>query len=106
MQVLSLMFAPFSFCFFFLMIRRPPRSTRTDTLCPYTTLFRSVLREENEEQVAAFLQRHPEFSVLSVSDVWPRAVGGACPVPGPYLSLSPGRHGTDGFFAAILVRNA
>src|SRR3546814_16485546 len=27
--------------FFFLMIRRPPRSTRTDTLFPYTTLFRS-----------------------------------------------------------------
>src|SRR3546814_3655424 len=31
----------FVFCFFFLMIRRPPRSTRTDTLFPYTTLFRS-----------------------------------------------------------------
>src|SRR3546814_16634793 len=29
--------------FFFLMIRRPPRSTRTDTLFPYTTLFRSDL---------------------------------------------------------------
>src|SRR3546814_20233494 len=29
--------------FFFLMIRRPPRSTRTDTLFPYTTLFRSGL---------------------------------------------------------------
>src|SRR3546814_5173534 len=29
------------FCFF-LMIRRPPRSTRTDTLFPYTTLFRSL----------------------------------------------------------------
>src|SRR3546814_18992630 len=29
---------------FFLMIRRPPRSTRTDTLFPYTTLFRSVGR--------------------------------------------------------------
>src|SRR3546814_17725658 len=28
---------------FFLMIRRPPRSTRTDTLFPYTTLFRSGL---------------------------------------------------------------
>src|SRR3546814_12913862 len=27
---------------FFLMLRRPPRSTRTDTLFPYTTLFRSV----------------------------------------------------------------
>src|SRR3546814_4477437 len=32
------------FCFvFFLMIRRPPRSTRTDTLFPYTTLFRSII---------------------------------------------------------------
>src|SRR3546814_575365 len=31
--------------FFFLMIRRPPRSTRTDTLFPYTTLFRSGMRE-------------------------------------------------------------
>src|SRR3546814_19061879 len=29
--------------FFFLMIRRPPRSTRTDTLFPYTTLFRSFV---------------------------------------------------------------
>src|SRR3546814_12466848 len=29
--------------FFFLMIRRPPRSTRTDTLFPYTTLFRSMM---------------------------------------------------------------
>src|SRR3546814_16688944 len=29
--------------FFFLMIRRPPRSTRTDTLFPYTTLFRSTI---------------------------------------------------------------
>src|SRR3546814_6809420 len=30
--------------FFFLIIRRPPRSTRTDTLFPYTTLFRSNQR--------------------------------------------------------------
>src|SRR3546814_15908981 len=30
-----------SVVFFFLMIRRPPRSTRTDTLFPYTTFFRS-----------------------------------------------------------------
>src|SRR3546814_8650812 len=29
---------------FCLMKRRPPRSTRTDTLCPYTTLFRSLKR--------------------------------------------------------------
>src|SRR3546814_2663492 len=41
----------YSYYVFFLMIRRPPRSTRTDTLFPYTTLFRSsdkrdYLREE------------------------------------------------------------
>src|SRR3546814_16748951 len=30
------------YVFFFLMIRRPPVSTRTDTLIPYTTLFRSI----------------------------------------------------------------
>src|SRR3546814_12436100 len=36
----SLPFVVFN-VFFFLMIRRPPRSTRTDTLFPYTTLFRS-----------------------------------------------------------------
>src|SRR3546814_2844197 len=35
------MFALAIFLMFFLMIRRPPRSTRTDTLFPYTTLFRS-----------------------------------------------------------------
>src|SRR3546814_12876890 len=36
----------FSVFFFFLLIRRPPRSTRTDTLFPYTTLFRSGLPRE------------------------------------------------------------
>src|SRR3546814_8856733 len=40
--------------FFFLMIRRPPRSTRTDTLFPYTTLFRSA-----EEIVDALRPRQP-----------------------------------------------
>src|SRR3546814_12430483 len=37
--------------FFFLMIRRPPRSTRTDTLFPYTTLFRSRGREAVGEEM-------------------------------------------------------
>src|SRR3546814_18906949 len=35
----------FMFFFFFLIIRRPPRSTLTDTLFPYTTLFRSIQAE-------------------------------------------------------------
>src|SRR3546814_18897931 len=32
-------------CFFFLMVRRPPRCTRPDTLVPYTTLFRSHIED-------------------------------------------------------------
>src|SRR3546814_13509257 len=47
MSYLSSVLYCFFFVFFFLMIRRPPRSTRTDTLFPYTTLFRS---EENKGQ--------------------------------------------------------
>src|SRR3546814_9436800 len=50
--------------FFFVMIRRPPRSTRTDTLFPYTTLFRSEHGHERqcddeqaEEQRRADLDR-------------------------------------------------
>src|SRR3546814_9429460 len=37
--------------FFFLMIRRPPRPTRTDTLFPYTTLFRSPLGTKHVQKV-------------------------------------------------------
>src|SRR3546814_16124789 len=42
-------------CFFFLMIRRPPRSTRTDTLFPYTTLFRSRVQNAAGGQPARIL---------------------------------------------------
>src|SRR3546814_20160436 len=41
LDALLFVFLVASVCFFFLIIRRPPRSTRTDTLFPYTTLFRS-----------------------------------------------------------------
>src|SRR3546814_4908260 len=52
--------------FFFLIIRRPPRSTRTDTLFPYTTLFRSLLPEivqimEVARVVAFELVARPRF---------------------------------------------
>src|SRR3546814_18788344 len=42
----SIMRTSFLFFVFFLMTRRPPRSTRTDTLFPYTTLFRSYRRPD------------------------------------------------------------
>src|SRR3546814_4953536 len=42
------------------MIRRPPRSTRTDTLFPYTTLFRSRDPQPAHHRLAAWLD-HPDF---------------------------------------------
>src|SRR3546814_13519796 len=48
---------------FFLMIRRPPRSTRTDTLFPYTTLFRSI-HPFDECCDAAFIIKLDLFGVL------------------------------------------
>src|SRR3546814_11411408 len=39
---------------FFLMIRRPPRSTRTDTLFPYTTLFRSAVDDLGAVEAEVF----------------------------------------------------
>src|SRR3546814_2871243 len=47
------MFFTCVYCFFFLMRRRPPRSTRTDTLFPYTTLFRSWARPEVDPKAVA-----------------------------------------------------
>src|SRR3546814_19075475 len=43
--------------FFFVMIRRPPRSTRTDTLFPYTTLFRSPVDAPARRQRGAGARR-------------------------------------------------
>src|SRR3546814_14804775 len=42
------------------MIRRPPRSTRTDTLFPYTTLFRSGLQRLEHVAPAQRLHRHAQ----------------------------------------------
>src|SRR3546814_12689997 len=46
---------------FFLLIRRPPRSTRTDTLFPYTTLFRSFqIVEQRPGHIAAHIDALPD----------------------------------------------
>src|SRR3546814_15153865 len=52
------------------MIRRPPRSTRTDTLFPYTTLFRSVEGETEDPELLllALTQRASDFAPLAVMD--------------------------------------
>src|SRR3546814_14030194 len=46
------------FIFFFFIIRQPPRSTRTDTLFPYTTLFRSIERNGAARQHDLRTGRH------------------------------------------------
>src|SRR3546814_8928939 len=52
------------------MIRRPPRSTRTDTLFPYTTLFRSVFEDlirvaEVEGEPVAFMMTLPDLNEMT-----------------------------------------
>ncbi len=66
----------------------------------------SLLPVENEEQVAGFLDGHPDFALIPAAEAWAEAVGGPCPVGGPTLTLSPASTGTDGFFAAVLERRA
>jgi 16S rRNA (cytosine967-C5)-methyltransferase len=66
----------------------------------------SLLAEENEAQVARFLAAHGDFALLPVAPVWAATVGGDCPAKGDMLRLTPARHGTDGFFVAILARRA
>src|SRR3546814_12761296 len=64
---------------FFLMIRRPPRSTRTDTLFPYTTLFRSA----GQSRAGAFnligvaLPQQPDIDALRRH--WIEEIGGDKP---------------------------
>jgi 16S rRNA (cytosine967-C5)-methyltransferase len=62
----------------------------------------SLLEEENEAQVSAFLSRHPDFAIVPLWRAW--SLDAPAPNGGDFLSLTPARHGTDGFFAAVLER--
>ncbi len=64
----------------------------------------AMLFEENEAQVMHFLARHPGFSLVPLARAWP--FDGAPTCGGDFLALTPARHGTDGFFAAVLERVA
>jgi 16S rRNA (cytosine967-C5)-methyltransferase len=60
----------------------------------------SVLPAENERQIEAFLERHADFTVVPIVEL---DLSSELAV-GPYLRLSPLKHGTDGFFGAVLER--
>src|SRR3546814_5027742 len=76
--------------FFFLMIRRPPRSTRTDTLLPYTTLFRS-----NSEQKNAFCM--PGGKVAVYTGILPvcKTDAGIATVMGHEIAHAVAHHGGE-----------
>lgn len=62
----------------------------------------SMLPQENEDQIAKFLQAHPDFEIDPVTNILPD-IGG---MSDRFLSLTPAQNGTDGFFAARLVKRA
>jgi 16S rRNA (cytosine967-C5)-methyltransferase len=66
----------------------------------------SLLQEENEQQLAWFVENDPRFQPLPIEEVWAETVGGPPPPAGPCLRLSPASTGTDGFFCAVLERQA
>jgi 16S rRNA (cytosine967-C5)-methyltransferase len=64
----------------------------------------SLLRMENEDVVSNFLAARPEFSVIPAREILEHQ-GVMVEGTGEFLSLFPHRHGTDGFFAAVLGRS-
>ncbi|MGE3266877.1 RsmB/NOP family class I SAM-dependent RNA methyltransferase, partial [Methylocystis sp.] len=68
----------------------------------------SVLRDENEDQVAAFLDGHPEFAALSAEEMAEKAglpdLARFASPHGPGIRLSPASSGTDGFYVCVMVR--
>ena len=63
----------------------------------------SILREENEDVIEAFLKRTPGFRVKPAVDLLGPQLS-ACCSPAGFLRLYPHRHNTDGFFGAVLVK--
>src|SRR3546814_7374834 len=57
------------------MIRRPPRSTRTDTLFPYTTLFRSYVVDVNNVYQGVIAQQDLTSLLLSQGDIQQKRAG-------------------------------
>src|SRR3546814_6793150 len=70
-------------CLFFLKLRRPPRSTRTDTLFPYTTLFRSKQKKTHNGPSQSW-----EKSRLLYKSIMPMVAGSIASTARPRFHLS------------------
>lgn len=64
----------------------------------------SLLACENRDRVSRFLEATPDFAQVPVEKTWVAPLDGPCPSDRPDLQLMPARHGTDGFYVAILER--
>lgn len=70
----------------------------------------SVLPSENRSQVDAFFNRHPDFKLIPWPELWEAALPAVPPVQSAdgsaeTLQMTPLRHGTDGFFVAVMQRS-
>ena len=64
----------------------------------------SLLPEENENQIEFFLKNNPDFERVSVAEIWKEKGFKPQDGMGDYMALTPGKTGTDGFFAAVMRR--
>ncbi|MCX6121759.1 MAG: 16S rRNA (cytosine(967)-C(5))-methyltransferase RsmB [Ignavibacteriales bacterium] len=65
----------------------------------------TLLRQENEGVVEEFMVRHPEFKLIDANEVLEKWNNGLMTTD-PFFKLLPHVHGTDGFFCAVLERQA
>jgi 16S rRNA (cytosine967-C5)-methyltransferase len=84
------------------LLERYAHSVRNGGRLVYSTC--TLVRRENQDVVGEFLSSHPDFSLVPAADVLPRQ-GIRCPGQGTYLELLPHRTGTDGYFAAVMIRS-
>lgn len=62
----------------------------------------SLLKQENHDQITAFLEQHPDFRLMPLDIAMPEKLKKLA--SGQTLTLSPAMHKTDGFFAAVLQK--
>ena len=87
------------------LLETAAEKTKTGGRIIYITC--SVLRDENEDIIEAFLNTHPEFALLNIRLLWEQKLAAPYPCASEiYLRMSPLTTGTDGFFVCILEKQS